>query len=182
MVKLVFCRFNIVLHSPKGRRHLEALKYSEFCCSLIGFLLEFVVVVVVFIFFSFSSLLHLNPLPLKKTTKNQNQSCLVLLDLVSPFSFVVLVPHTKRIAAFSITKQSYHTTIHMKFCNAFIDGEILGFGKRHEKALGDQIFFAAVQCSGWRSQHMIIIPSGTSSMQDNETMKIKPQFLHNWLL
>lgn len=47
-----------------------------------------------------------------------------------------------------MTEQSYHTTIPMKFCNAFIDEEILGFGEGHEKALGDQTFFAAVQYSG----------------------------------
>lgn len=59
-----------------------------------------------------------------------------------------MVSHTERIAAFSITEQSYYTTIRMKFCNAFIGGEILGFGEGQEKALGGQPFFAAVQYSG----------------------------------
>lgn len=59
-----------------------------------------------------------------------------------------MVPHTKRIAAFSIIEQSCYTTIHMKICTAFIDGGILGFEEGHEKALGEQTFFAAVQYNG----------------------------------
>lgn len=157
-LKLVFCRFNIVLHSHKDRRHLEALKYNEFCCSLIGFFLLSAP--------CFTPILC--PWKNPQRTKIKPVLSSWILFLFSHLQSVM--PHAIKVAAFTITEQSYHATIHMKSCNAFIDGEILGLEKDMKKLLG--IKLSLLMFNIVESQNVIIIPSGISLMQDKETMKI----------